>query len=235
MIAFTFDLADLIMAATLASGVAATAFVHHRTAVEAAVKSKAAAAAKLAKSLRHVRMENATLSTRAATLPDLLAELAKARHTIKTQMAAGAALAERNELLEQQIQDYARAIAETFDDLEIEFDLIDRGTPASLIKSLSQQAVHRDKLERITLAHIFDCVQHGHGPLRIWAEGLGLGPYKDRLPKPVLEQASAILEADGVFEQLKEPRSILRNHLESVQAQAAEAKAGFGKRGGGQK
>lgn len=235
MIAFTLDLADMIMAATLAAGVAAIAYMHHRDAVEAAVKSKAVAAGKLAKSLKAARIEIAALSERVAIIPDLQVELARARRVINSHAVESAALAASNERLEIEVQDYARASAEMMEDLSFSIDAIDSNDPILLARSMDEQFLRRDMLERITVAHIFDCVQHARGPLMPWAKALRLGPYKSASPMPVLEQASAILEAEGVFEQLKEPRSILRDHFESKQAQAEEAKAGLGKRGGGKR
>ena len=232
-----FDIADLILAAVVAGAGAIALSMHHRNAIDTVSMAKAVAVGKLAKSLKAARMEIAELAPRAAKVSDLEADLARARSAINAHAARNASLTERNEKLEREFQDYARQAGESFEDIGLLLDDPEISDPILMARSFNEQDLRRDMLERITVAHIFDCVQHARGPLMPWAKALGLGPFKKHLKKPILDQASDVLDAMGAFEAISYPRSMLRSHFEAEEkkALASAAKTASGKRGGSQK
>lgn len=231
MIALTLDLADMILAALAAMGAGAGARIYHSNAIDAAARAHAAATSKLAKSLRAARKQLAEIRPLADKAAELEKELARTKRALQAERVDNSKLTEANAKLEDEVQAKARYVAETLED----FDFVDNALSDAVgfARTASDEQIRRDVLERITLAHIFDAVDDGRGPLLPWAKAMRLGPFQSDLPKPILDQAYDILEALGVMEQFKYPRSLGQQMMEETAAKAA-APAPI-KHGGGKK
>lgn len=235
MIALTLDIADLSMAATVAAAAALLARMHHRNAIDAAVRAKALAASKLSKTLKSARQQLESLRPLAERATELERELARTKRELQAERVDNSKLTEANEKLEDEVQDKARYVAETL----IDFEFVDNALSDAVgfARTASEEELARDVLERITLAHIFDAVKHARGPLMPWAKALRIGPFKAAEPKPILDQAYDVLEAMGAFDQLGRPRSVSQQILDEQAAKPAtdSAAATSRFRGGGKK